>query len=99
FFSQAEDRIRGFHVTGVQTCALPISIDKSVAEPFETTTEDGALGIIDIANSNMLNALKLISVRKGYDPQDFTLLAFGGGGPMHRSEERRAGKGGGPRRD
>jgi len=62
------------------------AIDKSVAEPFETTTEDGALGIIDIANSNMLNALKLISVRKGYDPQDFTLLAFGGGGPMHAAE-------------
>ena len=31
----------------------------------------------------MLNALKLESIRKGYDPRDFTLVAFGGGGPMH----------------
>ncbi|MFS0602274.1 hydantoinase/oxoprolinase family protein [Peribacillus frigoritolerans] len=62
------------------------AIDENVAKPFQTSTEEGALGIIDIANSNMLNALKLISVRKGYDPQDFTLLAFGGGGPMHAAE-------------
>jgi len=31
----------------------------------------------------MLNALKLISIRKGYDPEDFTMVAFGGGGPLH----------------
>ncbi len=31
----------------------------------------------------MNNALKLISVRRGYDPRDFTMVAFGGGGPMH----------------
>lgn len=31
----------------------------------------------------MFNALKLISVRRGYDPRDFTMVAFGGGGPMH----------------
>ncbi|TVT27420.1 hydantoinase/oxoprolinase family protein [Salinicoccus cyprini] len=62
------------------------AIDRQVAGPFGTSTEDGALGIIDIANSNMLNALKLISVRKGYNPQDFTMIAFGGGGPMHAAE-------------
>ena len=31
----------------------------------------------------MNNALKLISVRRGYDPRDFAMVAFGGGGPMH----------------
>lgn len=62
------------------------AIDGSVSKHYKTSTEEAALGIIDIANSNMLNALKLISVRKGYDPQDFTLLAFGGGGPMHAAE-------------
>lgn len=58
-------------------------IEKKIAEPFHTTTDDAALGIIQIANSNMLNALKLISIRKGYDPRDFSMIAFGGGGPMH----------------
>lgn len=61
-------------------------IDEQIAQHFKTSTEEAALGIIDIANSNMLNALKLISVRKGYDPQDFTLVAFGGGGPLHAAE-------------
>ena len=36
-----------------------------------------------IANNNMINALKLVSVNRGYDPRDFTLVAFGGGGGMH----------------
>lgn len=42
-----------------------------------------ARGIVRIANSNMVNALKLVSVNRGYDPRDFTLVVFGGGGPMH----------------
>lgn len=63
--------------------AVRAGIRKDVADPLGISIEDGALGIIRIANSNMLNALKLVSVRKGYDPREFTLVAFGGGGPMH----------------
>ncbi|WP_285397243.1 hydantoinase/oxoprolinase family protein [Lysinibacillus sp. fls2-241-R2A-57] len=55
----------------------------SIAKPFNVTAEEAAQGILDIANSNMLNALKLISIRKGYAPEDFTMVAFGGGGPLH----------------
>ena len=40
-------------------------------------------GIVRIANNNMINALKLVSLNRGYDPRDFTLVAFGGGGGMH----------------
>ncbi|RLL43614.1 hydantoinase/oxoprolinase family protein [Oceanobacillus piezotolerans] len=56
---------------------------EKVASHFNLEVEEAALGIIRIANSNMLNALKLISIRKGHNPQDFTLVAFGGGGSMH----------------
>lgn len=59
------------------------AIQKKIGDHFGITAEEAALGIIRIANSNMLNALKLISIRKGHNPQDFTLLAFGGGGSMH----------------
>lgn len=59
------------------------AIYEKVAKVYNMNAEEGALGIIRIANANMLNALKLISVRKGYDPRDFTLVAFGGGGSMH----------------
>lgn len=59
------------------------AIEEKIGNHFGISAEEAALGIIRIANSNMLNALKLISIRKGYNPQDFTLLAFGGGGSMH----------------
>lgn len=42
-----------------------------------------ANGILNVANANMVNALKLISVNRGYDPRDFSLVVIGGGGPMH----------------
>jgi N-methylhydantoinase A len=44
---------------------------------------EAARGVVRIANNNMINALKLISLNRGYDPRDFTLVAFGGGGGMH----------------
>lgn len=59
------------------------AINDQVASRYGVSTEEAALGIIRIANSNMLNALKLISVRKGHNPREFTLVAFGGGGSMH----------------
>src|SRR5204862_1843009 len=42
-----------------------------------------ARGIVRVANNNMVNALKLVSVNRGYDPRDFTLVAFGGGEGLH----------------
>ncbi|MBN1138794.1 MAG: hydantoinase/oxoprolinase family protein [Anaerolineae bacterium] len=42
-----------------------------------------ALGVIDVANANIDRALRRVSVARGYDPREFTLLAFGGAGPMH----------------
>ena len=42
-----------------------------------------ANGIVRLLNANMINVLKLVSVRRGYDPRDFVLVAAGGGGPMH----------------
>ncbi len=44
---------------------------------------EAARGIVRIANNNMVNALKLVSLNRGFDPRDFTLVAFGGGGAMH----------------
>lgn len=54
-----------------------------VAAKMGTTVEAAANGIIRMANANMTEALKLISVQKGYDPRDFALVAFGGDGAMH----------------
>ncbi len=42
-----------------------------------------ARGVVRVANANMCNALRLVSTNKGYDPREFSLIAFGGGGAMH----------------
>lgn len=54
-----------------------------VAGKLGVDVADAARGIIRIANNNMVNALKLVSLNRGHDPRDFTLVAFGGGGAMH----------------
>jgi N-methylhydantoinase A len=47
------------------------------------TVEDFAAGILEVIETKMAKAIRVISVGKGYDPRDFTLVAFGGGGPVH----------------
>lgn len=54
-----------------------------LAEKLDLSLDEAARGIVRIANNNMVNALKLVSLNRGFDPRDFTLVAFGGGGAMH----------------
>lgn len=63
--------------------AVRKALSDRIGAPLSTGAEGAAESIIRVADSNMNNALKLISVRRGYDPRDFTMVAFGGGGPMH----------------
>lgn len=56
---------------------------KAVGDKLGVSTDEAAQGIVRIANNNMVNALKLVSLNRGHDTRDFTLLAFGGGGAMH----------------
>lgn len=55
----------------------------AVGEKLGVSTDEAAQGIVRIANNNMVNALKLVSLNRGHDTRDFTLLTFGGGGAMH----------------
>ncbi|RME83270.1 MAG: hydantoinase/oxoprolinase family protein, partial [Caldilineae bacterium] len=58
------------------------ALDK-LATRLKLSRQEVARGIVRLANNNMVNAIKLISVNRGHDPRDFTLIAFGGGGGMH----------------
>ena len=62
--------------------AVDKALDK-LATTLHVSRQEAARGIVRIANNNMVNAIKLISVNRGHDPRDFTLIAFGGGGGMH----------------
>ena len=59
---------------------------RSLGEPLGIDPEQAAQGVLRLANANMVNALKLVSTNKGYDPRDFVLMAFGGGGALHAVE-------------
>ncbi len=57
-----------------------------VAAGVGASVTDTALGIIRVVNSNMERAIRAISLERGYDPREFTLVPFGGAGPMHACE-------------
>ena len=59
------------------------AIYEKCAQPLGMGVVETAHGIVEIANTAMTNALRLISVQRGYDPRDFVLVAFGGAGPVH----------------
>lgn len=56
---------------------------KSVADQIGLSVEKTAEGICDIANAKMADAIRTLTVKRGIDPREFTIVAFGGAGPMH----------------
>jgi N-methylhydantoinase A len=63
--------------------ALAAAAVDQVAASFGLTREGAADAIIRVANANMSDAVRLISISRGYDPRDFALVAFGGAGALH----------------
>ncbi|QRV23388.1 hydantoinase/oxoprolinase family protein [Marinomonas foliarum] len=59
------------------------AIREKIADPLGINVIEAALGIIRIMNSNMALAIRANSVAKGYDPRDFSLMPFGGAGPLN----------------
>jgi N-methylhydantoinase A len=59
------------------------AIQERCAGPLGLDVIEVAIGIVEIANSAMINAVRRISVQRGYDPREFVLVAFGGAGPLH----------------
>jgi N-methylhydantoinase A len=59
------------------------TVVSELGKRFGLSLIDAAQGIVDVANSNMLRALRLVSVQRGYDLRRFTLVAYGGAGPIH----------------
>ncbi|MDB2407305.1 hydantoinase/oxoprolinase family protein [Jannaschia sp.] len=59
------------------------AVMRGVAEPLGLSLEDAARGILAIADNHMIGAVRVVSVERGHDPRDFTLVPFGGAGPLH----------------
>lgn len=69
---------------------LLLSVDKArdaiktgIADFFGMELVDATYGIVKVADVTMSHAIRAITIERGYDPRDFTMIAFGGAGPMH----------------
>lgn len=63
--------------------AAEAAVRTHTAEPLGMPVADAAKAILSVANANMADAVRVISIRRGYDPRDFALVAFGGAGALH----------------
>ncbi|MBI4638575.1 MAG: hydantoinase/oxoprolinase family protein [Candidatus Rokubacteria bacterium] len=70
--------------------ALPVDVDRArkaietaIARPLGLGVLEAAAGIVDVVYAGMAAALRVVSVERGYDPREFSLVAFGGAGPVH----------------
>src|SRR6202034_3149418 len=59
------------------------AIRTGVADPLGLSPRQAARGILAIADSNMVGAIRVVAVERGHDPRDFTLVVFGGAVPLH----------------
>ena len=59
------------------------AIERRIAQPLGLSVEDAALGMHRVVNAQMVEGIRLVSIRRGLDPRRFTLVALGGAGPIH----------------
>ena len=62
------------------------AIREKISNQSGLSVDEAANGIITVVNSNMVRAVRSVSVEKGYDVREFSLMAFGGAGPLHACE-------------
>ena len=63
--------------------AAETALSERLAQPLGVNLERAASGMLQVASSAMANAVRHITLERGLDPRDFTLVAYGGGGPLH----------------
>jgi len=59
---------------------------EKIAKPLGMTVEEAAEGVLKVVNTNIVRGIRVISVEKGHDTREFSLLAFGGAGPLHAGD-------------
>ncbi|KAL8904226.1 MAG: hypothetical protein Q9207_003414 [Kuettlingeria erythrocarpa] len=81
--------VLGYLPSSLLDGAFPLDLEmakraiQQVADDLGVSLHDAAEGILKISNETIYGALRLVSVEQGYDPRDFSLVAFGGAGPLH----------------
>ncbi|MDH3603455.1 MAG: hydantoinase/oxoprolinase family protein [Candidatus Tectomicrobia bacterium] len=66
------------------------AVERELSDKLQLDIVTAAAGVLDIVNANMVGAVRVISVEQGADPREFTLVAFGGAGPLHAADVARS---------
>ena len=74
----------------VNSEAAKVALNRSAAKHLKLETNDAAYGVYAVANTTMIRAIKSVTTYRGRDPREFTLMAFGGSGPLHAAEMARS---------
>ena len=82
-------RLSRTHLLGgrlpIDAAAAETAVRTHVADPLGQGVMEAAAGIISVVNHGMAEALRIVSVERGHDAREFSLVAFGGAGPVHAS--------------
>ncbi len=70
----------------IDKAAAARAIEAHIARPLGLDVEQAAARMLDVVNANMCNALRIVSIERGHDPREFSLMAFGGAGPVHAAQ-------------
>ena len=62
------------------------AVRQRIGEPLDLEAHEAAQGILDVVNANMVRILRVVSVTRGFDPRHYTLVAYGGAGPLHAGD-------------
>jgi N-methylhydantoinase A len=76
-------RWRELYGWSLDQAAAETAIGRHVAEPLELAVVEAAEAILDVTVNNLVEAIRLVTIERGYDPRAFALAAFGGAGPMY----------------
>lgn len=62
------------------------AIYERIAKPLQLNIHEAAVGIIEVINSVRIGSIRKLLIQEGHDPRDFSIVAFGGAGPVHAAE-------------
>ena len=80
---RAEAFMGGDREIALSTEAARAAIELRIATPLALSVPEAAAAVLRLSNASMINAIRLMTVQRGLDPRDFSLVAFGGAGPLH----------------
>jgi N-methylhydantoinase A len=86
-------RLRPEHFLGgamaIEPALAADAVDR-LSGRLDLSRAETAAGVVTLVNNNMANAIRSRTIQKGHDPREFTLVAFGGAGPLHAAEVARS---------